>query len=72
MNRTLNIELARWGRDRLRVLEWMDRMARVVDTWMQQHRTRRQLAMADIRTLRDIGISEEERAIECGKRFWEA
>ncbi|TNF88216.1 MAG: DUF1127 domain-containing protein [Gammaproteobacteria bacterium] len=44
---------------------------RVVETWRQRHRTRRQLAAADARILRDVGISEAQRFIESNKPFWE-
>lgn len=75
MNRTLKLELAPRGNYPLRASEWAERIARVVDTveiWQRRHRTRQQLAMADTRILRDIGVSEADRAIECNKPFWEA
>ena len=60
--------------ERSRALIRVDRIAsafRVVATWRQRHRTRRQLAAAEARVLRDVGISEEQRFVESSKPFWE-
>jgi len=75
MNHTLTDEIAARFDIRRWLSNWADRarrVARTIDTWRQRERTRRQLAEADIRILRDIGISEADCFIECNKPFWEA
>lgn len=47
------------------------RFTRTMETWRRRERSRRDLAAADFRILRDIGISEADRFIECNKHFWE-
>jgi uncharacterized protein YjiS (DUF1127 family) len=59
---------------RFRVLTWIDWIAnafRTVETWKLRHKTRRQLAVADARILKDVGINEAQRSIEANKPFWE-
>jgi len=59
---------------RFRVLTWIDWMAsafKTVETWKLRHKTRRQLAAADVRILKDVGISEVQSFIEANKPFWE-
>jgi uncharacterized protein YjiS (DUF1127 family) len=42
-----------------------------VATWVRRSRTRKALRDLDARQLADIGVSEPERAAECGKWFWQ-
>lgn len=53
------------------VFDGFARFNRTMATWKMREHTRRQLARADYRILRDIGISEADRFIECNKNFWE-
>ena len=48
------------------------RLRRVLASWKQRHRTRRQLANAGPEVLKDVGVSESQRFIEASKPFWEA
>ena len=74
MNHTAVVRIVSGDRARFGAATWIDWMAsalRVVETWRQRHRTRRQLAVADARILQDVGISEAQRFIESNKPFWE-
>jgi uncharacterized protein YjiS (DUF1127 family) len=74
MNHTITSEFTPRADARRRLLAWigkLDQAARTIDAWKLRHHTRRQLAEADFRLLRDIGISEAERDIEVNKYFWE-
>ena len=74
MNHTAVVRIVSGDHARFEAPTWIDRMTsalRVVETWRQRHRTRRQLAAADARILRDVGISEAQRFIESNKPFWE-
>ncbi len=42
-----------------------------VGVWLRRVKTRRQLGDLSARDLADIGRSERERQIECGKWFWQ-
>jgi uncharacterized protein YjiS (DUF1127 family) len=46
-------------------------IAKTIENWERRHRTRRDLAAAPDRILRDIGITEADRFIEINKHFWE-
>lgn len=56
---------------RFKVLTWIANAFRTVETWKLRHKTRRQLAVADARILKDVGINEAQRSIEANKPFWE-
>ena len=74
MNDTATIRFLPGNYARFRVLTWIDWMAsafKTVETWKLRHKTRRQLAAADARILKDVGISEAQRFIEANKPFWE-
>ncbi|WP_152218856.1 DUF1127 domain-containing protein [Pseudomonas sp. SCB32] len=43
---------------------------RLLGQWLQNARTRRQLAELDSRELADIGVSPSERVGEISKPFW--
>lgn len=55
-----------------RLVEWMNSIGEIVDTWNRRYHTRRQFAAVDARILKDCGISEALRFIEVNKPFWEA
>ncbi|MGE5511565.1 MAG: DUF1127 domain-containing protein [Bacteroidota bacterium] len=38
--------------------------------WLRRWRTRKELAEIDDHLLKDVGLSERERAAECRKPFW--
>ncbi|MFM7445911.1 MAG: DUF1127 domain-containing protein [Tabrizicola sp.] len=40
--------------------------------WGFRHRTRTALSRLDPHLLRDIGLSQDKRATECAKPFWQA
>lgn len=42
----------------------------VLNSWLQRHRQRQQLAELDRRMLDDIGLRREDVTWECGKPFW--
>jgi uncharacterized protein YjiS (DUF1127 family) len=74
MNHTAAVRITQGDHARFRALTGIDRMAsafKAVETWRQRHKTRRQLAAADARILKDVGISEAQRFIESNKPFWE-
>ena len=74
MNHTTAVRITPDDHARFRALTVIDRMAsafKVVETWRQRHKTRRQLAAADARILKDVGLSEAQRFIESNKPFWE-
>lgn len=52
------------------ILRPLFRLGRLVKTWDQRHRQRRQLRELPPHLLRDIGISEVEAHREATKPFW--
>jgi uncharacterized protein YjiS (DUF1127 family) len=45
---------------------WRERLR----LWFRRHRTRQTLRDLDRNQLADIGVSEEQRTLECAKPFW--
>ncbi len=43
-----------------------------IGLWLRRSRTRRDLRALEMYRLTDIGLSERQRADECGKWFWQA
>jgi uncharacterized protein YjiS (DUF1127 family) len=43
---------------------------RVLDTWRERAKQRRELANLDYRTMRDLGISPTDVQFEASKPFW--
>jgi uncharacterized protein YjiS (DUF1127 family) len=56
---------------RLEIFNPFARLLKTIDTWNQRLKSRSQLAMADGRFLKDVGISEADRFIEVNKPFSE-
>jgi len=44
----------------------------IIETWRQREISRRSFDVINPSTLRDAGITEAQRFIECNKPFWEA
>ncbi len=44
----------------------------VVNGWFERSARRRELARLDAFRLKDVGLSEQERACECRKFFWQS
>jgi uncharacterized protein YjiS (DUF1127 family) len=51
---------------RSRGVRWLPNPA----LWLERRRTRQQLAALDDRMLADIGLTREQRRMECAKPFW--
>lgn len=49
----------------------LKRLAFLVDTWRQRHKSSMQCARVEAHVLRDLGISEAQRFIAVNKPFWE-
>jgi len=46
--------------------------ANVIDTWRERNRERRELALLDARSLRDLGLNPSNVQFEVNKPFWRA
>jgi uncharacterized protein YjiS (DUF1127 family) len=51
--------------------ELINRIQKLIVTWNNRRRSRRQLARVDNHILKDIGISEATRFIEVNNSFWD-
>lgn len=67
--------------DELIISAWVYKYAQVVERglysllkmpgiWFYRARARRELAMMDVRTIKDVGLSKAEIADEASKPFW--
>ena len=45
-------------------------VARVIGTWRERSRERRELTLLDARSLRDLGLSSSNVEFEASKPFW--
>ena len=53
------------------LVNYLSSIAMTLEAWRQKDVYSMQLAHIDLRTLRDIGISESQRFIEVNKSYWE-
>ncbi len=70
MNKGLTLTGCRGGPYRLDGL--IGSLAARIRRWQRNHRTRQQLDRLDAHRLRDLGLADIDRRIECRKRFWQA
>jgi uncharacterized protein YjiS (DUF1127 family) len=47
-------------------------LGQVFTTWRRRSRERRELALIDHRTMRELGLTEGQIAYEASKPFWQA
>jgi uncharacterized protein YjiS (DUF1127 family) len=45
-------------------------IARIIGTWRERSRERRELTLLDARSLRDLGLNPSNIAFEASKPFW--
>lgn len=53
-------------------LELLTRVIKIIEIWRQREISRTSFYVLNPSILRDAGISEAQRFIECNKPFWEA
>ena len=57
-------------REKLSLVERLQGLLSLLQLWSDRHYQRKQLAMLDVRQLRDIGLTPEQVAAEVAKPFW--